>query len=189
MTQPVTEDVVPRRSVAFVALLVGAGVAVVLGVLGRAHDPSYESLPALGFSSAGTFKSWTTSLVAVLALGQLVSALWLYGRLPGVGRAPSWLGTAHRVSGSLAFLLSLPVAFYCLYGFGFARLPWSLHTLAHSLAGCAFYGAFAAKVIFVHSKRTPGWGLPVAGGLMFTAVVLLWFTGAWWFFGIEGVHT
>ena len=99
MTQPVTEDVVPRRSVAFVALLVGAGVAVVLGVLGRAHDPSYESLPALGFSSAGTFKSWTTSLVAVLALGQLVSALWLYGRLPGVGRAPSWLGTAHRVSG------------------------------------------------------------------------------------------
>ena len=189
MTEPTAEEVVPQRSVAFVALLVGAGVAVALGVLGRAHTPSYASLPSMGFSSAGTFKSWTTSLVLVLALGQLVSALLALRPPPRGGRPPTWLGTAHRTSGSLAFLFSLPVAFYCLYGFGFDRMPWSLHVLSHSLAGCAFYGAFAAKVIFVHSRRAPGWALPVAGGLMFTAIVLLWFTGAYWFFGVEGVHT
>ena len=57
----------------------------------------------------------------------------------------------------------------------------------HSIAGCVFYGAFAAKVVFVHSKRLPGWALPLAGGLLFTAIVVLWWTGAVWYWGVEGV--
>jgi uncharacterized protein DUF6529 len=178
----------PRRAAVFLALLVGAGVAVALGVYGRVHTARYDVLPAMGFSSAGTFKSWATTLVLLLAVAQLVSALWLYGRLPGARPAPSWLGRAHRTCGALAFLVSLPVAFFCLYGFGFAQLPWSTRVLVHSLAGCAFYGAFAAKVVLVRSRRVPGWALPVVGGSLLTTVVLLWLTGAWWFFGVEGVH-
>jgi len=143
-----------------------AGVAVALGVFGRVHEPTYGDLPALGFSSTATFKAWTGTLVVALALVQLVTALWLYGRLPGVRAAPQWLGPAHRASGTLAFVLSLPVAAYCLYGFGFAPEPLSTRTLVHSLAGCAFYGAFAAKVMLVHTRRLPGWALPVAGGLV-----------------------
>lgn len=183
------EQVAPRRTTVFAALLVGAGVAVALGVYGHAHHPDYEDLPSMGFSSAGTFKSWTTSVVLVLALGQLAGALWMYGRLPGAGRAPSWLGPAHRACGTLAFLLSLPVAFFCLYGFGFGQMAWSVRVLVHSVAGCALYGAFAAKVIFVHSRRAPSWALPVAGGLLFSLIVVLWYSGAVWFFGVEGVHT
>jgi hypothetical protein len=182
------KDVVPRREPLVAALLMGAGVAVALGVYGRIHQGSYDSLPALGFSSAGTFKAWTTTVILLLALGQLTSALWLYGRLPGAGRAPAWLGTAHRASGTLAFLLSLPVAAYCLYGFGFNPEPFRTRVLLHSLAGCAFYGAFAAKVLLVHSRRIPGWALPVAGGLLLSAVVVLWLTGSVWFFDIEGIH-
>jgi hypothetical protein len=189
MTEHMTGQIAPRRTGVFVALLVGAGVAVALGVYGRVHSPEYSSLPSMGFSSAGTFKAWATTVVLVLALAQLVSALWLYGRLPGAAPAPAWLGIAHRASGGLAFLVSLPVAFFCLYGFGFAQAPWSTRVLVHSLAGCAFYGAFAAKVILVHSKRVPAWALPVMGGLLLAAVVLLWLTGSWWFFGVEGVHT
>ena len=75
-------------------------------------------------------------------------------------------------------MLSLPVAAFCLYGFGFAPEPFATADLVHSLAGCVFYGAFAAKVLFVHTARSPGWALPVAGGLLFTAVVVLWWTGA-----------
>jgi hypothetical protein len=183
-----SDVVVPRRGTLVAALVLAAGVAVALGVYGRVHDPSYAGLPALGFSSAGTFKAWTTTVILLLALWQLTSALWLYGRLPGVGRAPAWLGTAHRASGTLAFLLSLPVAAYCLYGFGFNPEPFRTRVLLHSLAGCAFYGAFAAKVLLVHSRRIPGWALPVAGGLLLTAVVVLWLTGAVWFFDIEGIH-
>lgn len=183
------EQVASRRGLVFGALLLGAGVAVALGVYGRVHDPAgLDGLPSFGFSGPGVFKSWTASLVLVLAIGQLIGALWLYGKLPGAPRAPSWLGTAHRVSGGLAFLLSLPVAFYCLWGLGFSPDPFRPRTLVHSLAGCAFYGAFATKVVFVHSRRLPGWALPLAGGLLFTAIVVLWWTGAIWYWGVEGVH-
>jgi hypothetical protein len=41
-------------------------------------------------------------------------ALWLYGRLP-LPAGPPWRGSLHRISGRLAFLASLPVAYHCLY--------------------------------------------------------------------------
>ena len=173
-----SDQVVSRRGALFGALLLGAGVAVALGVFGRVHEPTYAAMPAFGFSSTATFKAWTGTVVVALALVQLVTALWLYGRLPGVPAAPQWLGPAHRASGTLAFVLSLPVAAYCLYGFGFAPEPFSTRTLVHSLAGCAFYGAFAAKVVLVHTRRLPGWALPVAGGLLLTTVVVAWLTSA-----------
>jgi len=185
----VQETVRERRPVLVGALLLGAGVAIALGVYGRVHTPDYSQLSAFGFSSAGAFKAWTASVVMVLALVQLAGALWMYGRLPGAGPAPSWVGPAHRATGSLAFVLSLPVAAYCLYGLGFAPSPFKFRVFVHSVAGCVFYGAFAAKVLLVHAKRLPGWALPVAGGLLFTTIVLLWLTGAVWFFQVEGVHT
>ena len=170
------------------ALLVGAAVAVALGVYGRVHTPAgFHGLPAFGFSGPGVFKSWTASVVLLLAVGQVVGALWLYGRLPGAPPAPTWLGRAHRSSGAVAFVLSLPVAFYCLYGLGFSPDPFKVNKLVHSVAGCTFYGAFAAKVIFVRARGLPGWALPVVGGTVFTAVVVLWWTGARWYFGVEGV--
>jgi hypothetical protein len=180
------EQVAHRQGVVFGGLLLGAGVAVSLGVYGRVHTAAgLDDLPAFGFSGPGAFKSWTATVVLLLALWQLVSALWLYGKL---GRtAPAWLGTTHRLTGTLAFLLSLPVAFYCLYGLGFAPPTPRTSTLVHSIAGCAFYGAFATKVVFVHARRLPGWALPLAGGLLFTAIMVLWWTGARWYFGVEGL--
>ena len=182
------DEAPPRRGPLVAALLLGAGVAVALGVYGRAQEGSYESLPALGFSTAGTFKAWATTAILLLATTQLVTALWLYGRLPGSPRVPAGLGTVHRATGAVVFVLSLPVAAFCLYGFGFAPEPFATRPLVHSLTGCAFYGAFAAKVLLVHSRRIPGWALPVAGATLFTAVVLLWLTGSLWFFDVEGVH-
>jgi hypothetical protein len=181
--------VAARRPVLVGALLLGAGVAVALGVYGRVHTPSYASLPTFGFSSASAFKVWVASVVVVLALVQLAGALWMYGRLPGAGRAPSWVGPAHRSIGSVAFLLSLPVAAYCLYGIGFAPEPFNARTLTHSLAGCLFFGGFAAKVLLVHQRKLPGWALPVAGGVLFTTVVTLWLTSALWFFRLSGIHS
>ena len=93
----------------------------------------------------------------------MLSALWVYGKLPG--KAPAWAGTAHRISGRLAFIITLPVAYHCLWSFGFQDT--STRVLIHSLLGCAFYGAFAAKVTIVRSKGLPGIALPIAGGLTF----------------------
>jgi plastocyanin len=123
-------------------------------------------------------KSWLASGVLALAAFQLYSALWLYGRMPG--RKPPWLGLAHRVSGYSAIVLTLPVAYHCLLAYGFR--DFDRRTVVHSIAGCFFYGAFAAKVIVVRSRRLPGWALPVAGGTMVTLVVVLWYSAALWDF-------
>ena len=102
----------------------------------------------------------------------------MYGRLP-LGAAPSWLGTAHRISGRLAFLLSLPVAYHCLYQLGFQHS--STRVLLHSILGCLFYGAFAAKVLIVRSRGLPGSALPLAGGLVFVLLVYVWLLSGLWY--------
>ena len=181
-------DLAARRAPVVAALLLGAGVAVALGVYGRVHSGSYAALPSMGFPSVGAFKAWSTTVVLVLALSQLATACWLYGRLPGVPRPPGWLGPVHRAGGLVALVVSLPVAAFCLYGFGFAPEPVTTRTLVHSLAGCALYGAFAAKVLLVHSRRVPDRALPVTGAFLLTAVVALWWTGAVWFFDVQGVR-
>ena len=90
------EQVASRRGVMFGALLLGAGVAVALGVYGRVHGPDFAALPSWGFSGPGAFKSWTASVVLVLALVQLVTALWLYGKL-GARRVPACDGEKYSL--------------------------------------------------------------------------------------------
>ena len=113
---------------------------------------------------------------------QVVTAPWIYGKLPW--RAPDWLGSVHRLSGRAAFLVSLPVAYHCLWSLGFQAT--NARVLIHSVLGCLFYGAFAAKVMIVRSRGLPGWALPVAGALTFTVLVLLWCFSALWFVQNQG---
>jgi hypothetical protein len=168
------------------ALLLGAGVAVVVGAYGRIHDPTGRELSTLFFSSTINLKVWFASAAGVIALFQLASALKLYGVIPG--RTPEWLGRVHRNTGRLAFLLTVPVAFHCLWSIGFQTAEPRL--VVHSLAGCLFYGAFAAKILVVRSRALPGWALPVVGGLLFTAITTGILTSALWYYtnvGAPGV--
>ena len=162
---------------------VGAAIALSLGIYGSAHDPATDLELTLGFTNTITMKVWLATLAVLLAVVQLVSALWLYGRLP-VPHGPPWLGSLHRISGRLAFLASLPVAYHCLYQLAFQDTD--TRVLVHSLVGCAFYGAFAAKVVIVRSHALPGWALPVAGGLVFTILVAVWLTSGLWFISENG---
>jgi hypothetical protein len=98
---------------------------------------------------------------------------------------PAWLGSLHRISGRVAFLVSLPVAYHCLYQLAFQDS--TTRVLLHSLLGCAFYGAFAAKVVIVRSHTLPGWALPIAGGLVFTILVSVWLTSGLWFISENGI--
>jgi hypothetical protein len=171
-----------RSSVLLLPLLVGAVVAVALGVFGRLHDPT-ESVPWQGpFSSVYSMKVWLSLGVLILAAGQFVTALWMYGKL-GL-RRPSWLGTLHRSAGVAAFVVSLPVGAACLWALGFESD--NKRVLVHGLLGCAFYGAFAAKVIVVQSKRLPGWTLPVVGGILLATVVGAGLTSTIWYFATIG---
>jgi hypothetical protein len=167
-----------------VPVLVGAAVAVALGVYGKVHTPSGIAVNVAGFSSTQTVKVWLASAAAFFALVQLASALAMWGRLGGF--SPPWAGTAHRWSGRVAFLLTVPVAVHCLYALGFGS--YSSRVLVHALLGCFFFGAFTAKMMILPKKGVPGWTLPVAGGLVFTALIGLWLTSAFWFFSTVGVR-
>jgi len=162
---------------------IGALVALSLGIYGQAHEPASDLAITLGFKDTVTMKVWLASVAALLAVVQVLSALWWYGRLP-LGAAPRWIGWLHRISGRLAFLASLPVAYHCLYQLAFQDT--TTRVLLHSLLGCAFYGAFATKITIVHSHGLPRIALPIAGGLVFSLLVGVWLTSGLWFISENG---
>jgi len=163
------------------ALLLAAAVTALLVVVGRVHQPDY-SASLFGQSALGALalKSWLATVTIGLAGVQVLLALWLYRKLPFVPAPAGWVGMAHRLTGIVLIAVTIPVAVHCLDAYG-VQLS-SLRLAVHSLAGCFLYGAFAAKVLLVHSKRLPGWALPVAGGMLLTAVVVLWYSAALWYF-------
>ena len=167
-----------------IAGVVGALVAMTLGLYGSIHDPAADLSITLGFADTMTMKVWLASLSVLFALVQLVSALRLYGKL-STREAPAWLGPVHRMSGRLAFLVSLPVAYHCLYQLAFQDS--TTRVLLHSILGCAFYGAFAVKVVVVRSPKLPGLALPLAGGTIFCVLVATWMTSGLWFISENGI--
>jgi len=165
-----------------IAFGIGSLISVGLGVHGRTHEPTFFALNLAGFSSGLAAKAWLATIAFVLAVVQLVSALVMYGRIPV--RAPSWIGGLHRWSGRAAVLVTVPVAVHCLYALGFQG--GEPRVLVHSLFGCFFYGAFAAKMLVLRA-RVPNWTLPVLGGAVFSALTALWLTSSVWFFATSGL--
>ena len=169
----------PSHGWGFVALLVGAAVAVSIGVYGRVHTPTGVAITTLGFDSMLAMKFWLGSAAGILAIVQFLTALGMY---TAGGRA---LSVVHRTSGLLAVLLSLPVAFHCLWSFGFA--DQDTRVLAHSIAGCLVYGALVTKLLALHVGRMPGWLVAVAGSLLLTSVVTAALTSSLWYFTEVGI--
>ena len=178
----------PHRSTLGALVAVGALVSISLGVYARLHTPTGQTIFAFGFPAVLPMKAWLTTGAAALGIGQLLSAAWMWGRLPGAGEAPAWTGPAHRWLGTAAFVLTIPVAYHCLWALGFQQT--TTRVLVHSLLGCAFYGAFVTKMLVLRSDRVPGWALPAVGGLLVAALTGIWFSSSLWFFttiGFPGV--
>ena len=158
--------------------LLAIGVAVALYVAGRLLQPDYA------FSMFGAdpvpAKSLLASIVLALAGVQVLFALWIYRKLPMAPGPPRPVPIMHRVTGFALFALTVPVAVHCLIAYG-VQLT-SPRVAIHSIAGCFFYGAFAAKVLLVHSRRLPGWALPLAGGTLAVLIGALWYTSALWYY-------
>ena len=159
-------------------LLAFALVALTAGLLAN-HEPRSKGYFRLFFSDPIHLKAAFATAVIILACGQLLTAAWIFRKLPWP--KPAWVNPVHRWSGRLAFALTLPVAYHCIFKLGF-RHP-SSRVLAHSLFGCAVYGAFAAKVTIVRLHRFPRFVLPVAGGLLFAVLIGVWYTSAVWLYG------
>jgi hypothetical protein len=190
METPMTADPgtaaapVPVTRTVLLIAAVGAAVALALGVYGRVHTPTGIAINVAGFSGPQEVKVWLATLAFVGVLIQLGSALVMYGKIR-VGDA-TWASPVHRWSGRIAFLLTVPVAVHCLYALGFQT--YDTRVLVHSIVGCLFYGAFTTKMLALGRDGLSGWTLPVLGGLVFSALVLLWLTSSLWFFTTVGVR-
>ncbi len=172
------------------AITAGAVVAVLLGVIGRVHDPTLTGTTDLGFRTVIEMKVALSLVIGVLVVVQLLGALWLYGRIGG--RAPTWLGTAHRVTGTLTLLLTVFVGYSCLWALGLEvgtlhsgeAVP--LRAVVHGVLGCAVFGAVVVKLVAVRARRAPGWFLPVAGGLLLALLSVTVLTSAAWYVAARG---
>jgi Family of unknown function (DUF6529) len=161
--------------------LLATAVAAALFAAGRLHPPNYGfSL----FGQAGLAAVALKSLLASIAVGaaavQVLLALWIYRRLPLAGSPPGAVRPAHGITGLALFALTVPIAVHCLVTYG-VQLTGP-RVAVHSLVGCFFYGAFAAKVVLVHSRRLPGWALPVTGGVLAVLLGVLWYSSALWYY-------
>lgn len=160
-------------------------IATALYAFGSVHTPNYATaLFGRRGNPANMLKAELGTAMLGLAAYQLLLALWIYGRLPAAGPGPGPVHVAHRAGGSVLFLLSLPIAYHCINAYG-VQLA-SVRVALHSVVGCFFYGAFAAKVLIVRSSHLPGWTLPLAGGTLVTSVAILWYSAALW--QLDGLH-
>jgi Family of unknown function (DUF6529) len=179
-----------NMTIPLTAFAAGAVLALLVGIFGRVHDPTLAGTTTLGYPTVIAMKTVVSTVIAVLAVVQVGTALWLYGKLRI--RAPSWLGPVHRATGATALLLTVFVAYHCLWSLGLEvgtlpnGEPVSTRSFVHGLLGCAVVGAIVVKVVAVRSRRAPGWFLPVAGGLLFSLLVLAVLTSAVWYVGDRG---
>ena len=169
-----------------VLLPVGLAAAITAGLViwGKTLTPDY-STSLFGQTATDTFplKSWLGTALLALAIAQVFTALWLYGKL--IRARPRRLGLVHRLTGVTAIVVSLPIAYHCMLAYGFR--DFDSRTALHSAAGCFFYGAIAAKIAVVRSKRLPGFALPLAGGTLVTVIAVLWYSAALWYFNDSSV--
>jgi hypothetical protein len=170
------------------ALIAFALVSLTVGVIAKhntlapgLYSPSYLKL---FFSDPIHLKVWLATAAMALALFQVLTAAHIYARL----RLPmgSAIAPVHRWSGRLAILLTLPVAYHCIFLLGYG--DYTMRVQVHSLLGSVIYGAVIAKVLVVRGgSRFPSWALPLAGGTLFAILLGLWLTSSLWFFQNVGV--
>jgi hypothetical protein len=179
------EGATPARQWALAAIgAVGLAVSAGLAAYARVHPGDGAALTTLGFSGMLQMKAWLSSAAALLVVVQVVSALAMWGRLPGVPASATWPTPVHRWTGTVAFLLTLPVMFHCVWSLGFATAD--ARTVLHSIAGCALYGVFAAKMLALRLPSLPRGTVPLLGALLVALILVVWFTSALWFFTRSG---
>jgi len=175
----------PGRQWALASLgALGLAVSASLAAYARVHPGDGAALTTLGFSGMLQMKAWLSTAAAVLVVVQVLSALAMWGRLPGVPGSATWPAPVHRWTGTIAFLLTLPVMFHCVWSLGFAT--GDARTVVHSIAGCALYGVFAAKMLALRLPSLPRGAVPLLGALLVALILVVWFTSALWFFTRSG---
>jgi hypothetical protein len=178
VSRPASVNARLRAGLPFIA---GAVTALALGVHASAHDPSHRDFVITGFDSVRSWKAAFSTAAVLLFASQLGSGLRVHGRIGPTRPAPPWLHEVHRLLGTLAFALTIPVVFHCIWSIGYET--FHLRQAIHSAAGCIAYGLYVAKVLAARkADQQPTWVLPVTGSLVGVAFIVAWWGQALWFY-------
>ena len=83
---------------------------------------TYSDILTSVFSSTIAAKAWLASAAALLAIVQVSTGARIFGKIKRfVPIPPPYVNRIHRWSGRIAVLLTLPVAFHCIFILGFQR--------------------------------------------------------------------
>ena len=165
-----------RRPALAVPLAAGALTALGLGLYASVHEPTGRDFVITGFDSAGGWKSALASVTMFLFVVQISLGLRITGRVGPRQAPPPWATDLHRLVGTVAFGISIPVVFHCVWVLGYRTDD--LRLALHSLLGCGAYGFYVAKILTVRTDDRPVWALPVAGSLLGATMVGVWWTSA-----------
>src|SRR5215208_867841 len=142
---------------------------------------TYSDILTSVFSSTIAAKAWLATGAGALALVQISTGARIFGKIRHlVPIPPPYVNRVHRWSGRMAILLTLPVAFHCIFILGFQTV--NARVLVHSILGSFVYGVLTVKLFFVHDRKHPRWTLPLVGGTMFAVLATLWLTSSFWYF-------
>ena len=165
-------------------LATGAVVALALGVYAAAHEPTGRDFVLFGFTSAGAWKSALASIAMFLFVVQVSLGLRITGRIGPRVPPPAWSAELHRLIGTVAFGISLPVVFHCVWTLGYRAGDSRL--VVHSILGCVTYGLYVTKVIAVRRDDAAPWAVPLTGALLGSAMLVAWWTSAFVFYAGSG---
>jgi hypothetical protein len=170
----------PRPTALAVPFAAGGATAVALGIYSSVHEATARSLVFSGFESTASWKSALASVVVVLFMMQVSLGLRMVGRIGGTRPVAPWARDLHRLIGTLAFGLSIPVVFHCLWALGFQTSNSRIST--HSILGCVAYGLYVTKILSARQADRPEWALPVTGALLGITMIVVWWTAALTFY-------
>jgi len=168
--------VTTRPAALAVPIGAGAATALALGFYSSIHDPTGRDFVLTGFDSAASWKSALASITVFLFLMQVSLGLRMTGRVGPRRPTPPWAPDFHRLVGTVAFGVSLPVVFHCVWSLGYQAGESRISV--HAILGCIAYGMYVAKVIAARTDDRPQWALPVAGSLLGILMLAVWWTSA-----------
>jgi hypothetical protein len=114
------------------------------------------------------------SVVAALAIYQLLLISVAYGKLRPRFLAGGPAGRAHRASGDAIVAITVVVAIMCLSVYGFEEDEEAVHMIS----GAALLGALALKVAVVRRWHSLSRFLPLIGITVFALFALTWASSA-----------
>ncbi|MFT7609010.1 MAG: hypothetical protein ACI9MX_002080 [Candidatus Aldehydirespiratoraceae bacterium] len=169
-----------RPAALAVPFAAGGATAVALGIYSSVHEATGRSLLFSGFESTASWKSALASVVVILFMMQVSLGLRMVGRVGGVRPVAPWARDLHRLVGTLAFGLSIPVVFHCLWALGFQTTDSRVST--HSILGCVAYGLYVTKILSARRPDRPEWALPVTGAFLGITMIVVWWSAALTFY-------